>query len=95
MGLTLVRSLRHAHRRLWEDSDLLTVPGLKIELPPRQAGAVPLFRVVRSADVYAQGPREAAVRASQVMADASAPRVLRVLDCDGRVTVVDLFEPPQ
>jgi hypothetical protein len=120
-ALTLVRSLRAAQLRLWEDTGEIHTPpasenaatpdaaqakrpprpddrskagGLHIELPPKDSGPDPLFRIVYLIDVHAADARNAAARAYQLMVDpASLPPVLQVLDPAGTESIIDLSQP--
>ncbi len=65
----------------------------RIEPPPKDSGAEPLFRVVYAIDVNAADERKAAEQAWQMMRakDAFDP-ILMVLDSEGKQTKLDLSE---
>ena len=65
----------------------------RIEPPPKDSGAEPLFRVVYAIDVNAADERKAAEQAWQMMRakDAFDP-ILMVLDAEGKQTKLDLSE---
>ena len=67
--------------------------GLVIELPHKEGGDQPLFRVVYVIDVNATSPLEAARTAHRIMSDpdSQAP-VLEVIDHRGKVVSIDLSE---
>lgn len=65
--------------------------GLKIDLPHRDLGPEPLFRVVYSIDVNAANVRKAADKAHRIMTDPqSQPPVLQVIDHRGTAVTLDL-----
>jgi hypothetical protein len=67
--------------------------GLLIELPPKEKGPEPLYRVVYVIDVNAPNAHKAAECAYEIMKDpASIPPVLDVLEAAGQHTRVDLSE---
>jgi hypothetical protein len=65
--------------------------GLLIELPPKETGSEPLYRVVYAIDVNSPNPQQAAERAYEMMTDPQSMRpVLHVVNSSGRDKVVDL-----
>ncbi len=65
----------------------------KINPPPKDSGAEPLFRVVYEIDVNAADERKAAEQAWQMMrAEDAFDPVLVVLDAEGKQTMFDLSE---
>jgi hypothetical protein len=70
--------------------------GLQIDLPAREKGPEPLYRVVYVIDVDAANVQDAAEYTHRIMTDPSSlPPVLHVQDHRGHDTLVDLAsEPP-
>ncbi|MHC4582638.1 MAG: hypothetical protein ACYS14_14365, partial [Planctomycetota bacterium] len=65
--------------------------GLKIDLPPKEKGDEPLFRVVYIIDVNAADVREAAEYTHRIMTDRESLRpVLQVIDSKSVCAAVDL-----
>jgi hypothetical protein len=69
----------------------MILEGLKIDLPPKEKGDEPLFRVVYMIDVNAGDVREAAEYTHRIMTDPGSLRpVLHVVDSNGACTEIDL-----